>query len=763
MGFTPVGVQVPPPAPTFSEPQFLTIVIHCCRRPRRSFFWSYTTVLSRYSPELLVNAKVRHGQTPAALVAEQQHHFLVRGCMRLQWFPMAKLDRDIVQGRLACHPDGYGFVVPDDPNARGDIFIPAGKMRHAAHGDQVVVRIVAPDIKPARGRPSDKPRKGPEGEVVKVLARAREEVVGKIFHYRQEVFVAPLDPRYHYTIRLVDDRADSLEAGVIVAASILVQPGKNQMPLGELAEVLGEPDDPEIQYKIVCRLHGIPLEFPESVLDEAEAAREISGEELTDREDFREELTVTIDGETARDFDDAITIDKNPDGSFILKVHIADVAHYVPSGSSLDVEALARGTSVYFPDRAIPMLPPRLSNGLCSLNPDVDRLAVTVVMQVARKGQVEQASFHNSVIRSDERMTYTAVKKILLDNDPELRRRYSHLVERFEWMLELCEILNARRRRAGAIDFDLPEAEIEYDANGGVRDIVRAERNKAHRIIEEFMLLANQTVAEYLESKSLPVVYRIHEEPDPTKVESFLEVAVRFGYSLEKSKSGSYPSRSFQKFMEAVSGTKEGQFLSYLMLRSFKQARYSVFNQGHFGLAMQTYCHFTSPIRRYPDLAIHRLLKQAISPEVDNDGGEGASSANLEAVADQSSDRERQAVEAERAIMKWLMADFMSARIGEEFDAFIVGMKHNGFFVEILQHYVEGFVPVQTLWDDFYVFNARAHCLIGEKSHKVFSIGDQVRVRVDKVNRDRHLIDFSVVIETPGKKKRRRERGRPRA
>ena len=677
---------------------------------------------------------------------------------------MAKFEQKVVHGRLACHPDGYGFVVPDDPNAApGDIFIPPGKMRNATHGDQVAVRIGEPDGKQTRGKPTRKPRQGAEGEILRVLSRAREEIVGKVFRYRQEVFVAPLDPRYHYTIRLVDEAADSLEEGVIIAASILVQPGKNQMPLGEVAEVLGQPDDPEIQYRVVCRQYGIPLEFPESALAQAEAAPEISEEELADREDFREELTVTIDGETARDFDDAITIDKNPNGSFILKVHIADVANYVPPGSALDLEALTRGTSVYFPDRAIPMLPPRLSNGLCSLNPGVDRLAMTVVMHVTRTGKVEQASFHNSVIRSNERMTYTAVKKILIDREAELRERYSYLIPRFEWMLELCDILTARRVKAGAIDFDLPEAEIEYDVNGQVRDIVRAERNKAHRIIEEFMLLANQTVAEYLESNGLPVVYRIHEEPDPTKVESFLEVAVRFGYSLEKSKSGSYGSRSFQKFMETVSGTKEGQFLAYLMLRSFKQARYSVFNQGHFGLAMETYCHFTSPIRRYPDLAIHRLLKQAISPEADNDGGERASSANLEAVADQSSDRERQAVEAERAIMKWLMADFMSARIGEEFDAFIVGMKHNGFFVELLQHYVEGFVPVQTLWDDFYVFNARAHCLIGEKTHKVYSIGDRIQVRVDKVNRDRHLIDFSVVIAMPEKKKRRRERRRPPA
>jgi ribonuclease R len=660
----------------------------------------------------------------------------------------------IVTGRLSCHPEGYGFVVPDDPSLRGDIFIPPKKMRNATHGDQVSVRLVS-DNRPQSRRPG-KGGGSLEGEVLKVLRRARDTHVGKVFHYRDEAFVSPLDPRYHFTIRLVDDQSVEIPAGRIVVVAILVQPGRQEMPLGEIVEVLGDPDDPEIQYKIVCHKYGIPMDFPEPVLEQAEEATEVRDADLAERRDLRSDLTVTIDGETARDFDDAVSIDKRPDGSFLLKVHIADVAHYVTPDSAIDTEALVRGTSVYFPDRAIPMLPHRLSNGLCSLNPGVDRLAVSVEMEVDRKGMLRRAEFYESVINSNERMTYTSVRKILVDRDASERTRYGYLLEMFESMAELCDILHQKRVKAGAIDFDLPEPEIEYSLDGSVRDVIRGERTEAHRIIEEFMLLANQTVAEYLTDQEIPLLYRVHDEPDPMKVDQFLELAGRFGYSLEPGKRGVYTSGSFQRLAEKLSGQKEGRFLSYLMLRSFKQARYSAVNYGHFGLAMNTYTHFTSPIRRYPDLVVHRILKARVN------GSHEAIEAQrlygrLEEIAEQSSDRERKAVEAERELMKWIMAGFMKDRIGEEFEAFITGMKHNGFFVELLEHFVEGFVPVQTVWDDFYVFNERAHCFIGETNHRVFRIGDQVRVRVDKVNLDRHLIDFSPVIKQPAKKKKRRK------
>ncbi|RPJ83888.1 MAG: RNB domain-containing ribonuclease, partial [Acidobacteria bacterium] len=335
---------------------------------------------------------------------------------------------------------------------------------------------------------------------------------------------------------------------------------------------------------------------------------------------------------------------------------------------------------------------------------------------------------------------------------------YASLIERFRWMLELCEILHQKRLSAGAIDFDLPEAEIEYSVDGEVLDIVRSERNQAHRIIEEFMLLANQAVAEYLESQDIPLIYRIHEEPDPVKVEDFLEIAGRFGHSLQSRRPGVYTARTFQALIEKLGGQKESQFLSYLMLRSFKQARYSEVNQGHFGLAMDTYTHFTSPIRRYPDLIVHRILKARLGGRHESPEAESLSE-RLHDIAEQSSDRERKAVEAERDIMKWIMARFMNERLGEEYAGFVIGIRHNGFFVELLDHFVEGFVPVETIRDDFYVFNERAHCLIGENSRRIFRIGDQVRVRVDKVNLDRHLIDFSPVLQPmPGPKGRRKSR-----
>jgi ribonuclease R len=661
--------------------------------------------------------------------------------------------QSIVTGRLSCHPDGYGFVVPDDASFRGDIFIPPKKMRNATHGDQVSVRLASE--KRPQARKGRKTGSTLEGEILKVLQRAREVQVGKVFHYRDEVFVAPLDPRYHYTIRLLGEESEDIPEGHIVAVAILVQPGRDEMPLGEVIEVLGDPDDPQIQYKIVCHKYAIPMEFPEAVLEQARAAEEVGGSEVGNRRDLRSEPTVTIDGETARDFDDAVSVEKLPDGSFLLKVHIADVAHYVTADSALDTEAFVRGTSVYFPDRAIPMLPERLSNDLCSLKPGVDRLAVSVEMKVDRQGVVREADFYESVINSNERMTYTSVKKIVVDHDPAERERYASLLEMFDWMAALCSILRDKRTRAGAIDFDLPEPEIEYSLEGEVRDVIRAERNEAHRIIEEFMLLANQTVAEYLQDQSIPLLYRIHEEPDPMKVDRFLEIAGRFGYSFEPGKGGAVTSSSFQKLASKLSGQKEGQFLSYLMLRSFKQARYSAFNNGHFGLAMKTYTHFTSPIRRYPDLVVHRIVKARLKGLHDETEAQRLYG-RLEEIAEQSSDRERKAVEAERELMKWIMAGFMKERIGEEFEAFVTGMKHNGFYVELVEHFVEGFVPVQTIWDDFYVFNERGHCFIGETNHRVFRIGDQVRVRVDKVSTDRHLIDFSPVITPLAKKKKRR-------
>ena len=592
----------------------------------------------------------------------------------------------------------------------------------------------------------------PEGEIVEVLSRGHEVIVGKVFCYRKEFFVTPLDERHHYTIRLMDGEA-GLEAK-IVAVSLQGRVSHREPPLGRMVEVLGDPEDPEIHYKIVCHTCQIPMAFPDAALEEAEAAPEPERDQLGERMDFRDQLIVTIDGETAQDFDDAVAIERSADGSFSLSVHIADVSHYVGSDSRLDREAFLRGTSVYFPDRVFPMLPPRLSNELCSLKPGFDRFALSLVIDLDGRGEVRKVHFYESVIRSKERMSYREVKTILIDGDSQ--DRPPDLVERLGWMLELSEILRTKRKSRGAIDFDLPEAEIEYDVSGEIADVVRSERNEAHRIIEEFMLLANEVVATYLTENGLPLIFRIHESPDPLKVEDFLDVARRFGYGLEQGARGEYRPRDFQKLMEAVAGKREEKFLAYLMLRSFKQARYETVNLGHFGLASQNYTHFTSPIRRYPDLVVHRVLKGAIrgatfTPELEGLYG------RLPQVALQSSERERKAVEAEREIMRGLMAAFMAERLGEEYQAFVIGVQSNGFFVELLDHFVEGFVPVQTIWDDYYVFNERLHCLVGKNTRKVYRIGDLAQVRVDRVDRQRHRIDFSAVL-TPRRASPRRKK-----
>ena len=657
---------------------------------------------------------------------------------------------DSVTGRLVCHPDGYGFVIAEDPVLQEDIFIPPKKMGTAVDGDTVRVRLVPSG--PTRRR---KGKSSLEGEVYEVLSRARESIVGKLFHYRQDVYAAPLDSRYYYTVRLVGEGAKKVEDGMIVAVSIVAHPERHQMPLGEIREILGNPDDPEMQYKIVCHQHGIPMEFPAPVIRETEAAKEPDRTEIKTRVDFRDLLTVTIDGETARDFDDAVSIEKLKNGHFRLWVHIADVSHYVHTESALDREALQRGTSVYFPDRAIPMLPEKLSNQLCSLNPRVDRLTVTVVMEIDQHGKVRRKDFCQSVIHSNKRMTYTAVRKILIDRDEKVRKRYRDLLGVFDWMLQLSQILTARRVKTGAIDFDLPEAEVKYDNHGQVRDIVRAERNEAHRIIEEFMLLANETVAQYLEQREIPLIYRVHQDPDPSKVEEFLKTAARFGYSLESDGKGYYPPQAFQKLMEKLTGKTEERFLSYSMLRSFKQAQYSEINQGHFGLATSCYTHFTSPIRRYPDLVVHRILKMAMDGNASSSRAEKLY-ARLNELAGHSSKQERKAVEAEREIMRWLMAEFMADRLGEEYDAFIVEVRRNGFFVELLKHFVEGFVSVETMIDDFYVFNQRHHTLIGERTGKAYRIGDQVRVQVNKVSPYRHLIEFSPIIKSRRVRRKRK-------
>jgi ribonuclease R len=655
----------------------------------------------------------------------------------------------LVAGTLSCHKDGYGFLVPEDRTLYSqDIFIPARNMEDALHGDRILIKV-AKKPRPAPRGPSGRrqtPKKGEErleGSVVRVLERKNPSIVGRYYEHPRFPFAVPLDARIIHDIRVPFHSNKGARSGQIVVLALTVPPGRHQEPEGRVIEILGYPGDKDIEYRIVEAKFALPVEFGEAAQAEADSVPgEVLEMEKNGREDFREEAALTIDGETARDFDDAVTLTKLKNGFYRLGVHIADVSHYVIEGSAIDREAYARGTSVYFPDRAIPMLPPRLSSGICSLKPGVDRLVFSVIMDVDTKGEVAECRFCEGLLRSRARMTYTSVAKILIQQDPEERARHEELLPTLEAMEELCRILAKKRYRRGAVDFDLPEAEIDFDESGKVISVVQAERNMAHRIIEEFMLLANESVARQLSAGGGPALYRIHEKPDAHKVDDFAEFALALGYRLEN-KSGECHPRDFQKFVEQLEGKVEGRFLAYLMLRSFMQARYSETNVGHFGLATQEYTHFTSPIRRYPDLIVHRLLKECLRA-TPNTVWRAEMVEHLPLLAAHTSARERNADEAEREIEKIKKVEFMSAKVGDEFAAIVYSVTRQGFFVELLDHFVEGFVPAATLVDDRYLYKERTHTFVGERNRKRFELGSRVNVRLDHADRETLRLSFSV-------------------
>ena len=606
-------------------------------------------------------------------------------------------------------------------------------------------------------------------------------------------------------------------------------PSPAERPTGRVVEILGYADDFGVDVEIIIRKHHLPHQFPVEVLQEAERfERTLPAKELAHRHDYRALPIVTIDGETARDFDDAVTVRRLENGNFELQVHIADVAHYVREGSPIDLEARLRGTSVYFPDRAIPMLPMELSTDLCSLRPHVDRLVLSCVMEIDPHGEIVGYTLNEGMIRSAERMTYTNVN-LILENDVGLRQHYHKYVEVFELMRDLALMLNRKRVRRGSIDFDLPEPVIEFDENGLMKGVTRSERNIAHRLIEEFMLAANECVASYLEMKHVASLYRIHEKPDPKRVYDFETIAATFGYSLgvgalpvkrvqfrsdrreqhrggRQAKTLELPQevhitpRMYQKLTQKIAGKPEERILSYLMLRSLKQARYSAENEGHFALAAPTYTHFTSPIRRYPDLVVHRILKEVLrdSPEREEDGvsigvAEGAHSAApspwskrkeppagkktgdsapphraplggpipeaiLEEIATESSLSERRADEAERELVEWKKSKFMEQHIGDDFDGLIVSVTKYGLFVELNELFIEGLVPLATLHDDHYLFHENTRQIIGQRSRKTYSLGDPIRVFVDRIDSMQKRIQFGVVEEAkPPKGKKRKK------
>jgi ribonuclease R len=475
------------------------------------------------------------------------------------------------------------------------------------------------------------------------------------------------------------------------------------------------------------------------------------------RTDFRGVTTVTIDGEHARDFDDAITIERLPNGHYWLGVHIADVSQYVKEGSALDEEAYERGTSVYFPERAVHMFPSELATGLCSLNPHVDRLVQSCLMEVDRRGHVVRYEIHDGIINSDARMTYTAVNAILTERDAETIAQYKALVPMFELMRELFDILYARRRRRGSIDFDLPEAEVILTEYGEIENIIASERNVAHRIIEEFMLLANETVAARLDERAVPALHRVHEAPDVKKVDDFEVFITTLGYSLAASGHAVRP-KHFQKLIDRIRGTPEERPIAALMLRTMQKARYDAASLGHFGLAAESYTHFTSPIRRYPDLVVHRMLRESMRGEIARPRHEDLEE-ELPEVARHTSEMERRADEAERELLQWKKVRFMADKVGDEYDGYITGVAPFGLFIELIEHYVEGLVHISSMADDYYRFVEQQHVLRGENTKKVYRLGDKAQVQVVRVDMERRQVDLGLVDILEAVRREERPRG----
>ena len=633
---------------------------------------------------------------------------------------------NLIVGRVKAHPDGYGFVIPE-AEGEEDIFISSRNLKEAMHGDRVVARIESVR------------RKGKEGSVIRILERKMRQVVGKFLRAKNYSYVLPEDERILQEVFIPEGETKRARPNQIVVAEITQYPTERVRPEGRITHILGYPDDPEIEPQIIIYKYDLPHQFTSAGIKEAQTLPPTPfAQEYRDRVDLRGLPTFTIDGENAKDFDDAVSIEREREGGVKLYVSISDVSHYVKEGSALDDEAYLRGTSVYFPDRAIPMFPPELSNDICCLHPRVDRLTLTAELKYDGRGERREVRFYPSVIRSDERLTYTWVRKILVDEDRELREKFSPLLPSLDLMADLCQKLRQKRIARGAIDFDLPEPEIILNLQGEAEDIIRAERSLAHQIIEEFMIAANEAVAQFIEERGSPFIYRIHEPPKREAMDEFRRFISLFGYKMKKEPISS--PKEFQKVLSEVKGRPEERVVNEILLRSMKWAKYSAGNLGHFGLASDGYTHFTSPIRRYPDLIVHRLLKNALSKEEAN-----LSEEVLASRADHLSSRERVAMEAEREILDRYRVRFMKNKVGDEFEGVISGVTAFGFFVELKDIFVEGLVRMTSLHDDYYQYHEKKYCLVGERTHKTFKIGNEIRVRVDRVDVERRHIDFGLI------------------
>lgn len=633
-------------------------------------------------------------------------------------------------GEFLGNQKGFGFVRLENSDGN-DVFIPAGAVNGAMHKDKVLIRITAPSERGKRA----------EGEVIKVLEKAKGNIVGTFELLKGFGFVV-CDDRKTEDIFIPKEKTKGAVTGSKVVVKITKTRENGRSPEGEITEVIGYIDDPGVDILSVIKQFDLPLEFPQEVMEQIEnIPLEVLPEETEGREDLRDWVTVTIDGDDSKDFDDAVSLEMTDNGNYRLGVHIADVTHYVTEGSPLDEEALERGTSYYLVDRVIPMLPHKLSNGICSLNPDEDRLTLSCIMEINKHGEVVDHKICKSVIHSHCRMTYTKVNNVIEHNDPDQCEEYKEFVTMLRLMNELRVILNEKRKKRGSVNFDFPETKIILDENGKVTDIKPYERNLATNLIEEFMLVCNETVAEDYYWQSVPFVFRNHECPDEEKIESLKQIIKSFGYYI-KGQNEIHP-KEIQQLIEKISGTSEEHVISRLVLRSMKQAKYQSENYGHFGLAAQYYCHFTSPIRRYPDLQIHRIIKESMDGKM-TDSRRKRYEKILPAVANRCSVMERLADDAERETDKLKMVEYMSGKIGEEFEGIISGLTSWGIYVE-LPNTVEGMVSVNSMDDDYYTYEEKNLLYRGENTGKVYKMGDNVKVKVLKTDSQLRTIDFGFV------------------
>ena len=639
----------------------------------------------------------------------------------------------VITGKIEIHDRGFGFLIPDIEGIK-DLFIAKTNLMGAMNGDRVVAKIIK------EGRNG----KRTEGIIINIVERVNKNIVGIYEDNKSFGFVLPEDKRIQNDIFISKKDRNGAKKGQIVMVEITRWPdGKRKNPEGKVVEILGRPGDKGIDIDIIIRKYNLPEDFPPSVLNSALDIEDfITEDEIKGRLDLRNVKMVTIDGEDAKDLDDAVSIERLENGNFKLGVHIADVTHYVKERSVIDKEAFKRATSVYLIDRVIPMLPKKLSNGICSLNPKVDRLTLSCIMEVNRQGKVVNHTIAQSVIKTNERMTYTDVTKILRDNDVELIERYKDLVDDFKVMEELCKILRKKRLDRGSIDFDFEECKIILDEKGKPIDIKPYERAIANRMIEEFMLLANETVAEHMEKLKVPFVYRIHENPDAEKLEKFKAFIYNLGYN-DITWGEEVNPKALQRVLDKFKGENEETIISTLLLRSMMQARYSPECAGHFGLAADYYCHFTSPIRRYPDLQIHRIIKEYLNKELTENRSKKLVSI-VDSAAKQSSEMERVAQEAEREVDDLKKAEYMKDRIGEIFEGMISSVTGFGAFVE-LPNTIEGLVHITSFRDDYYIYDEDRLILIGERNKKIYRLGDKLKVLCSKVDILSREIYFEIV------------------